>query len=83
MLIQTVVDWAKAAGLPAITLLTFRDVPWNGPYYTSLGFRPLADAELTPGLLTLRTHESELGLDLTIRQAMRLDLDLHTLQGPA
>ncbi len=74
MLIQTVIDWAEARGLPAITLLTFRDVPWNGPYYASLGFGPLADAELTPGLLALRAHESELGLDRESRHAMRLDL---------
>jgi len=74
MLIQAVVDWAEARGLPAITLSTFRDVPWNGPYYASLGFRPLADSELTPGLLALRVHESELGLDRESRHAMRLDL---------
>jgi len=74
MLIQSVVDWAQARGLPAITLLTFRDVPWNGPYYASLGFGSLVDAELTPGLLALRAHESELGLDRQSRHAMRLDL---------
>ncbi len=74
MLIQRVADWAEARGLPAITLLTFRDVPWNGPYYASLGFGPLSDAELTPGLLALRDHESELGLDRESRHAMRLDL---------
>ncbi len=74
MLIQSVVDWAGAKGLPAITLLTFRDVPWNGPYYASLGFGPLSDAELTPGLLDLRAHESDLGLDRESRHAMRLDL---------
>lgn len=74
MLIQSVVDWAEVRGLQAITLLTFRYVPWNGPYYASLGFGPLADAELTPGLLALRAHESERGLDRESRQAMRLDL---------
>lgn len=74
MLIQTVVDWAEARGLQAITLLTFRDVPWNGPYYVSLGFAPLADAELTPGLRALRAHESGLGLDRESRHAMRLAL---------
>jgi hypothetical protein len=31
MLIQAVVDWAIDEGLPALTLLTFREVPWNGP----------------------------------------------------
>lgn len=73
-LIQTVAGWARAQGSPALTLLTFREVPWNGPYYASLGFRPLADADLSPGLLALRAHESTLGLDREARFAMRLDL---------
>lgn len=73
-LIQAVEDWATAGGLPALTLLTFRDVPWNGPYYAALGFRPLADTELTPGLVALRTHENELGLERDARFAMRLNL---------
>lgn len=74
MLIQAVVDWATEGGMPALTLLTFREVPWNGPYYASLGFRPLADAELGPELMALRAHESELGLDRDTRFAMRLNL---------
>jgi GNAT superfamily N-acetyltransferase len=31
-----------------LTLTTFRDVPWNGPYYERLGFRPIT--ELGPEL---------------------------------
>ncbi len=31
-------DWAKAEGYPEITLATYRDVPWNGPFYASEGF---------------------------------------------
>ena len=30
-LIATVEQWAEATHLEAITLTTFRDVPWNGP----------------------------------------------------
>ena len=29
---------AAAEGRPALTLTTFRDVPWNAPYYERLGF---------------------------------------------
>ncbi len=29
--------WAAARGLAALTLTTYRDVPWNGPYYERLG----------------------------------------------
>jgi GNAT superfamily N-acetyltransferase len=74
LLIRTVMEWATSRGLPAVTLLTFRDVPWNGPYYASLGFRPLTHEETTPGLARLRRHEDELGLDRSARIAMRLEL---------
>ncbi len=37
-------------GLPALTLTTFAEVPWNAPYYEPCGFRRLAEAEITPGL---------------------------------
>lgn len=73
-LVQTVADWTRGQELPALTLLTFRDVPWNAPYYATLGFRPLLDSDLTPGLQALRIHERDLGLDVNARCAMRLDI---------
>lgn len=30
---------ARNAGFAAVTLTTFRALPWNGPFYTRLGFR--------------------------------------------
>ncbi len=30
--------WAAAHGYPELTLATYRDVPWNGPFYASEGF---------------------------------------------
>jgi len=73
-LIKTVTRWSQAQGFASLTLMTFRDVPWNGPYYARLGFQPVPDAELTPELRALRLHERELGLDVAARQAMRLRL---------
>jgi GNAT superfamily N-acetyltransferase len=43
-LIRQVEAWAISEGLPALTLSTFRDVPWNAPYYECLGF-----SEFQPG----------------------------------
>ncbi|MBO1417302.1 GNAT family N-acetyltransferase [Streptomyces sp. FH025] len=65
---------AADADAPALTLTTFADVPWNAPYYARLGFRPLADAELTPGLREIRRKEAEHGLDRWPRLCMRRDL---------
>jgi GNAT superfamily N-acetyltransferase len=72
-LVEAVCAWAGAQGLPAVTLTTFRDVPWNGPFYRRLGFRELD--ELTPGLAAIRAHEAAIGDDrFGARIAMRKDV---------
>lgn len=63
---------ANATGAP-LTLTTFAEIPWNAPYYERIGFRVLADDELTGGLRRIRAHESELGLDARPRVCMRRD----------
>jgi GNAT superfamily N-acetyltransferase len=68
-LIDHVDSWAAGQGLPALTLTTFRDVPWNGPYYARLGFQELD--ELTPGLVAIRAEETAFGLDPAERIVMR------------
>jgi GNAT superfamily N-acetyltransferase len=70
-LLHRVEAWAVAHGMPALTLTTFRDVPWNRPLYEHLGFRTLAERELTPGLHTVREEEAGMGLDPSIRVCMR------------
>jgi hypothetical protein len=56
-----------------VTLTTFRDVPWNGPFYAKLGFRELR--HLSPGLAAMREHERLIGDDdFGPRIAMRKDL---------
>jgi len=74
-LLAAVVGWARRGGLPAVTLTTFRDVPWNGPFYRRHGFVDLDGAALTPGLREIRDHEVAMGLDaLAPRCAMRRPL---------
>ena len=74
LILDDVIAWAQARRFTAMTLLTFTEVAWNGPYYRRLGFVDLRDAELGPELAALRAHEADLGLDTTIRGAMRLPL---------
>lgn len=50
--------WANAHGYSEITLCTFAEVPWNGPFYAALGFVELT--ELTPGLRARREAEGTL-----------------------
>ena len=37
-LLRAACAWAKDNGYPELTLATYRDVPWNGPFYASEGF---------------------------------------------
>lgn len=73
-LLDHAAGWARDHGYSAMTLTTYRDVPWNAPYYERLGFRALDEDELTPGLRRIRSHETELGLDYRPRVAMRREL---------
>ena len=67
-------DHAREEGLTALTLTTFTDVPWNAPYYARLGFRPLPEADLTPGLREIRGAEAAHGLNRWPRVCMRAPL---------
>ncbi|QRP47372.1 GNAT family N-acetyltransferase [Amycolatopsis sp. FDAARGOS 1241] len=69
-LIDAAAAWAASRGLPALTLTTFRDVPWNAPYYARLGFRVLPAAAWGPELRAIREHEAARGLDRWPRVAM-------------
>ena len=37
-LLRAACDWAQEAGYRDLTLATYRDVPWNAPFYASEGF---------------------------------------------
>ncbi len=62
-LIDHVGEWAVGCGLPAVTLTTFVEVPWNAPYYERCGFRRLPESEWGPELARIRRDERERGLD--------------------
>lgn len=73
-LIERAVSWAGAHELHALTLTTFVEVPWNGPWYERLGFRYLTPDEETPGLRAIREHERAAGLDAWPRACMTLGI---------
>ena len=69
-LIQAAIDWARTERLPAVTLTTFRHIPFNAPLYASMGF-DLLDAP-TPHLAATLADEVARGFEH--RCAMRLAL---------
>lgn len=70
-LVEAVLAWAKARGARAVTLSTFRDVPWNAPFYARLGFAPLPDDAIGPGLRGIVAAERAQGLAMDGRVLMR------------
>ena len=70
-LIESADAWARDRRLPALTLTTYVEVPWNGPYYERLGFDYLPLEEETPGLRSIRDEERRSGLDAWPRACMR------------
>ncbi|WP_326586341.1 GNAT family N-acetyltransferase [Streptomyces sp. NBC_01294] len=73
-LLEHLAGLAVREEVPALTLTTFTEVPWNAPYYARCGFRLLNDAGLTPGLREIRAQEAAHGLDRWPRACMRRDL---------
>ena len=71
-LLEAVAALARARGWPAMTLSTFKDVPFNAPYYARLGFRVVKD--LTPGMVQIRAEHEARGLDETARVFMRREV---------
>lgn len=69
-LLRAVREHAVALGAPGVTLTTFRDVPWNAPWYAERGFSTLPERAWGPELRALVARERELGLELAPRVVM-------------
>lgn len=70
-LVREVARAAAAAGRAGVTLTTYRDVPWNAPFYRRLGFRELGGEEIGPELAAAVADEARRGLDPALRVVMR------------
>jgi GNAT superfamily N-acetyltransferase len=44
-LLRSGIEWARANGYEELTLCTYRDVAWNGPFYASEGFIEIGPAD--------------------------------------
>ena len=70
-LVINVCRWAAINGYSYVTLTTFRDVPWNMPFYARLGFERIQPADLSTALQSVIDDETQRGLDPGRRVAMR------------
>jgi predicted N-acetyltransferase YhbS len=70
-LLRRLIAEAAAAKISTMTLTTFRDLPWNAPFYRSMGFELVAPGQLEPRLAGLLGKEARMGLPAARRCAMR------------
>jgi predicted N-acetyltransferase YhbS len=73
-LIEQVAQRALAQQVMQLVLSTFREVPWNAPYYRRLGFHDIDEADLDAALIARRDAHIARGLDESRRVFMRRDL---------
>jgi GNAT superfamily N-acetyltransferase len=73
-LVAAVTDWARQAGYPKMTLSTFRDVPWNRPFYEKRGFCVVDSRHLWPEHAALVAAERARGLRTDLRVIMECSL---------
>ncbi len=66
---------ARNSGFKALTLTTFRDVPWNAPFYERLGFEEVTALDAHPRLAGELALEADHGLPIERRCAMICFLD--------
>jgi GNAT superfamily N-acetyltransferase len=70
-LVRATCVWTAVFGHPAITLTTFRAVPWNAPFYARLGFEEVPTSAWSPALAAVVDGETARGLDPAARVVMR------------
>jgi len=66
---------ARDTGFKALTLTTFRDLPWNAPFYARLGFEEVSALDAHPRLAGELANEVDDGLPVERRCAMICFLD--------
>lgn len=71
-LMEAVITAAKKQGAAGVTLTTDRQVAFNAPFYTSVGFRILGDEERSAVLTQILENEVAHGADPARRVAMAL-----------
>lgn len=71
-LVEAVIERAKSDRCVRVTLSTYRDIPWNAPFYRKLGFAEVT--ELTEPYREIIDGESRRGLDASQRIIMELSI---------
>ena len=79
-LVEAALAGVQAAGHERLTLTTFRELPWNGPFYASLGFVEASPDDISATYQALLAEENaELVPDHAYDGALTRVLMVHEL----
>ncbi|CAG8961625.1 hypothetical protein HYFRA_00006161 [Hymenoscyphus fraxineus] len=71
-LMRTMMEQVQSEGYKFITLTTFKDVPWNGPWYQKLGFKEVSPRAMKKQYSEILKEEAQsAGVDPDRRCIMR------------
>jgi GNAT superfamily N-acetyltransferase len=70
-LVTEVTRQVKEEGFTAVTLTTYRNLPWNGPWYTKMGFTEVEVEEMGKEYIKIWDQEAQHGHDMDLRCVMR------------
>ncbi|EMA3642425.1 GNAT family N-acetyltransferase [Providencia stuartii] len=73
-LIQHILHYALQHHFDYVTLTTFREIPWNAPYYQRFGFSIIDEEALPTELEEILQQEIDAGFNAADRCAMRIKI---------
>lgn len=73
-LVEAACAWAYTHGFSFVTLSTFRDVPWNAPFYARHGFTIVEPNDQPPELVQIVEREKKEGLRTELRVIMQREV---------
>lgn len=74
-LIEEIRCWAHQTGGRGVLINTYRDIPWDAPFYARLGFVEVPHRQWSGAMHRLQREANALGHDPSRRLWMRLALD--------
>jgi GNAT superfamily N-acetyltransferase len=73
-LLEAAGEWARSRGFSSLGLSTYRDIPFNAPFYLRRGFRLLESSEWAPAQRAVYANEQARGWDMRRRVFLTKDL---------
>lgn len=70
-LMDVMVEQVRREGYKSMTLTTYKNLPWNGPWYSRMGFFEVSALDMGRQYLEILESEAQHGLDLRNRCVMR------------